>query len=79
MNIEIDKSKEYSFAEAWTALVNNINTVITSKATGLNYLIKSSNRKTVLKYYNPVIKGWQNCTYVLPDEIFDKWYVTKKS
>lgn len=76
MELKIDKSKEYAFLEAWEKGIDNRNLIITSKSSGDSYKIDIIEKKHKLKFYNPVISNWQPCTYVLPEEIFDEWYVT---
>lgn len=74
---EIDKTVEYKFLEAWEKSIDDKKVIITSKSSGDSYKIDISAKKNKLKFYNPVIDGWQPCTYVLPEEIFDVWYVTE--
>jgi len=75
---KIDKTKEYTFIEAWKKSVDDNNIVITSKSSGDSYKIYKDAKQSKLKFYNPVIDNWQLCTYVLPEEIFNMWYVTKE-
>lgn len=77
MDIKIDKTKEYAFIEALEKGIDNRNLIITSKITGYNYKIDISEKYNKLKFYNPVITNWQSCTYVLPEEIFSPWYITR--
>lgn len=77
MNIkEIDKTEEYTFLEAWEKSIDSKNVIITSKSSGDSYKIDMFEKQNKLKFYNPVIDAWQPCTYVLPEEIFNMWYVT---
>lgn len=76
MDIKIDKTIEYKFLEAWEKGIDDKNMIITSKKSGESYRIDISEKQNKLKFYNPVIANWQSCTYVLPEEIFDVWYVT---
>lgn len=71
---KIDVTKKYTFIEAWRKGTNDRNVIITSDSSGNNYKIDSSSKK--LKFYNPVIAAWQVCTYILPEEIFNMWYIT---
>jgi len=71
----INKTKEYTFLEAWEKCFNDKNVIITSKKSSDSYKIEFE-KQNKLKFYNPVIVGWQLCTYILPDEIFNNWYVT---
>lgn len=73
---EIDKSKEYMFIEAWAKGINE-NVIITSKNSGDSYIIEKYSKKKKLKFFNSVLDNWQQCTYILPDEIFDMWYITQ--
>ena len=77
MDIEIDKTVEYKFLEAWEKSIDDRNVIITSKSSGDSYKIDIFEKQNKLKFYNPVIDAWQPCTYVLPEEIFNGWYVTK--
>ncbi len=74
---EIDKSVEYTFLEAWEKGIDDKNVIITSKSSGNSYKIDISEKHNKLKFFNPVIASWQSCTYVLPEEIFDRWYVSR--
>jgi hypothetical protein len=74
---EIDKTIEYTFLEAWEKSIDNENVIITSKSSGDSYKIDIYAKQNKLKFYNPVIAMWQPCTYVLPEEIFNTWYITK--
>lgn len=74
---KIDKTVEYTFLEAWEKSIDDKNVIITSKSSGDSYKIDISEKQNKLKFYNPTIAGWQPCTYVLPEEIFNGWYVTK--
>lgn len=74
---KINKTKEYTFMEAWGKIINDNSVIITSKSSGDSYKIDKFEKHNKLKFYNPVIDGWQLCTYILPEEIFEKWYVTK--
>lgn len=77
MNIEnINRTKEFSFLEAWEKAIDNSNVIITSKKSGVSYKIDMLKKKNKLIYFNPVINNWQSSTYVLPEEIFDVWYIT---
>lgn len=73
---KIDKTKEYTFIEAWGKSINDSNVIITSKSSGDSYKVYKFPKENKLKFYNPVIGTWQPCTYVLPEEIFNAWYVT---
>jgi hypothetical protein len=53
------------------------NVIITSKSSGDSYIIESFSKEKNLKFYNSIIANWQKCTYILPDEIFDMWYITQ--
>lgn len=77
MDIKIDTTVEYTFLEAWEKSIDDKNVIITSKSSGDSYKIDIFEKKNKLKFYNPTIAGWQPCTYVLPEEIFNGWYVTK--
>lgn len=77
MDIKIDKTVEYTFLEAWEKGIDDITVIITSKSSGDSYKIDMLEKQKKLKFYNPVIDNWQPCTYVLPEEIFDVWYVTE--
>lgn len=74
--IKIDKKKEYLFLEAWEKAIDNKNIIITSKKSGDSYKIDMLEKYNKLRFYNPVIGTWQSCTYVLPEEIFNMWYIT---
>lgn len=76
---EIDKTVEYTFLEAWEKSIDDMNIIITSKSSGDSYKIDISAKKNKLKFYNPTISSWQPCTYVLPEEIFGAWYVSRKN
>ena len=73
---KINKTKEYTFIEAWGNSINDNNVIITSKSSGDSYKIDKFVKGNKLKFYNPVISNWQQCTYVLPEELFNLWYVT---
>lgn len=73
---KLNRTNEYTFSEALNELLDKSNIIITSKKTGDSYVIYKLKEKIKLKFYNTVIKGWQICSYLAPDEIFDKWYVT---
>jgi hypothetical protein len=73
---EIDRTVEYTFLDAWEKGIDDKNVIITSKSSGDSYKIDIFEKQNKLKFYNPVIAGWQPCTYVLPEEIFSMWYVT---
>jgi hypothetical protein len=73
---KIDKSKEYTFIEAWVSGLDG-NVIITSKSSGDSYIIEKFSKEKNLKFYNSTITNWQKCTYILPDEIFDMWYITQ--
>lgn len=75
---KIDKTIEYTFLEAWEKSIDDVDVIITSKSSGDSYRIDMLAKNNKLKFYNPVIDSWQPCTYVLPEEIFNVWYVTKK-
>lgn len=74
--MKINKTREYSFCEAWQKGLENNDTCITSKKTGDTYKIEKSEKGNLLKFYSFTIDTWQKCTYVLPEEIFAPWYVT---
>lgn len=74
---EIDKSKEYEFEEALMIGKKNRDVIITSKKDCRSYKIDMLEKNNKLKFFNPVIDGWQVCSYVEPKEMFDKWYVTE--
>lgn len=76
MRLKINKDREYAFLEAWEKAIDNKNTIITSKSSGDSYKIDMCDKKNKLKFFNPTIDNWQPCTYVLPDEIFNTWYIT---
>lgn len=69
----IDKTKEFTFIEAWTKLFEN--NIITSKNSNYSYKIDRIDKAFKLKFYNPIIKIWQICTFFSSDELLDKWYV----
>lgn len=73
----IDKTIEYTFLEAWEKSIDDINIIITSKSSGDSYKIDLAEKKNKLKFYNKTISSLQPCTYVLPEEIFNSWYITK--
>lgn len=73
---QVDMTKEYTFSEALQELLYKSNIIITSKKTGDSYKIDKLSKVIILKIYNPVIASWQRCTYILPEEIFDAWYIT---
>ena len=78
MSIEkIDKTKDFHFIEAWEKAIDNSDVIITSKKSEISYKIDMSKNGNKLIYFNPVIDSWQTSTYMLPEEIFDAWYVTK--
>lgn len=77
MDIQIDRSKEYSFEEALAELKTK-DVIITSKNTGDSYIAEKFKTETILKFYSKTIDNWQKCTYIEPKEIFNKWYVTNK-
>lgn len=77
MNIDIDKTKEYTFLEAWGKAIDDNNLIITSKSSDVSYRINMLEKKNKLRYYNTVIDNWQPCSYVEPKEIFNTWYVTR--
>jgi len=73
---KVNKSVEYEFLKAWEKAIDNKNIIITSESSGDSYKIDISEKRNKLKFYNPVIDNWQPCTYVLPEEIFNNWYIT---
>ncbi|WP_297429800.1 hypothetical protein [Clostridium sp.] len=75
--IKTNKLVEYDFLKAWEKAIDNKNVIITSKKSGDSYRIDILEKRNKLKFYNPVIDAWQPCTYVLPEEIFNPWYITK--
>lgn len=77
MDIKIDKTREYTFLEAWENSIDDKNVIITSKDSEFSYKIDISNKRNKLKFHNPVIGSWQSCTYVTPEEIFSPWYITR--
>ncbi len=79
MDININKTKEYAFIEAWGKCIDDSNVIITSKSSGDSYKVDKFSKGNILKFYNPVIASWQKCTYVLPEELFNVWYVTVES
>lgn len=68
---DIEEKKEYAFFEAWKMCLEDSDSFIISKSSSNSYRIKNIGKKKKLKFYNPVICGWQVCGYVLPEEIFD--------
>ncbi len=74
---KINRTLEYTFIEAFGKCIEDNKIIITSKNTGDSYKIDKAEKKNKLKFYNPAIEGWQPCTYLLPEEIFDKWYITQ--
>jgi hypothetical protein len=76
---QVDKSKEYIFLEAWQELLSRKDVVITSENTRYSYKIYELKDKIKLKFYNPIISSWQICSFLLQEEIFGIWYVTKIS
>ena len=77
MRLEIDKTKEYDFLTAWVKAIDNKNVIITSKSSKGSYKIDINKKKNKLEFFNPVIDNWQVCTYLLPEEIFNTWYITQ--
>lgn len=78
MSIEkVDVIKKYTFIEAWRKGISDSNVIITSENSCINYRIDKFSKK--LKFYNPIIAAWQVCTYILPEEIFNMWYITANS
>lgn len=75
---EIDKSKEYEFSKAWNQLLEE-DVIITSKNTGDSYIVERRKGKKILKFYSQTISTWRVCTHVSPEEMFDKWYITKSA
>lgn len=75
--IEVNKSVEYTFLEAWEKAIDNKNIIITSKNTGASYKVEEINKKDRLKFYNPVIRNWQIYHCIEEKEIFDMWYITE--
>lgn len=76
MKLNIDKTKEYPFLEAWEKSIDN-KKLITSKSSGVTYKIDMLDKNNKLRYYNPTIDTWQICSYVEPREIFDSWYISE--
>lgn len=74
---KINKTIEYTFLEVWGNGIDDSSSIITSKISGDSYKIDITSKKNKLKFYNPRILSWQPCTYVLPEEIFGPWYITK--
>lgn len=75
--IEINKSVEYTFLEAWEKAIDNQNIIITSKSTGSSYKVEKVAKKARLKFFNSVIDSWQTYHCIEEKEIFDKWYITE--
>lgn len=75
--VSVDKSKEYSFTEAWDKLLENCDVIITSKDSEDHYIIEKIGKDAILKFYSRTSERWQKCTYILPQELLGKWYVTK--
>lgn len=75
--IEVNKSVEYTFLEAWGKAIDNKKIIITSKNTGASYKVEEHRKKDRLKFFNPVIKNWQIYHCIEEAEIFDMWYITK--
>jgi len=73
-----DKTKEYTFIEAWGKSIDDSNVIITSKSSGYSYKIDKFAKGDKLKFYSSVISTWRQCTHVLPEEMFDAWYVTRE-
>lgn len=78
MELKINKTKEYTFLEAWEKAIDDNNLIITSKSSSVSYRVDMLEKKNKLRYYNPVIDNWQPCPYVEPREIFNNWYITKQ-
>jgi hypothetical protein len=76
--MKIDKTKEYSFVEAWQKGMISDDSFITSKTSGDSYKIEKHQKGNLLKFYSATLDTWQKCMYVLPEEIFNTWYVTSK-
>lgn len=76
---KLNKTKEYTFSEALQELLDKSNIIITSKKTGDSYIVYRLKEKIKLKFYNSVIRSWQICSFLSPDEILDSWYVTQVS
>lgn len=74
---KINKEKKYDFLEAWEKAIDNRNLILTSVKSGYSYQIDMFEKKNKLRFYNPLIKSWQTCTYIEPKEIFDSWYLTE--
>ena len=75
--IEINKSVEYTFLEAWENAIDNKSIIITSKKTGASYKVEKVEKKERLKFFNSVIDNWQIYYCIEEKEIFDKWYITE--
>lgn len=75
--VEINKSVEYTFLEAWEKAIDNKKIIITSKKTGASYKVEAVGKKDRLKFFNPVIANWQIYHCIEESEIFDMWYITK--
>ena len=76
--ININKSKEYGYLEAWEFAIDHPKAIITSKKANRSYKIDMLSKKHKLRFYNPVIKNWQVCSWIETEEIFDSWYITKE-
>lgn len=74
---QVNKEKEYTFSEALEEILSKSNIIITSKKTEDSYIVCKLKEQIKLKFYNSVIKRWQLCSFLSPDEIFSEWYVTK--
>lgn len=76
MDIEINKTKEYTFDKVYSDLLTS-RTIITSKNSGYSYRSEHKEEEIKLKFFNPVISIWQTSNYFSSEEILDKWYVTQ--
>lgn len=76
--MQINKTKEYPFGDAWSRLVND-NNMITSKNSNYSYIIDKNKDRLKLKFYNPMTGVFQICTYFSSDELLDNWYITDKN
>ncbi|WP_455804027.1 hypothetical protein [Clostridium butyricum] len=76
MDIEINKTKEYTFDKVYNDLLTG-RMIITSKNSGYSYRSEHKEEKIKLKFFNPVISIWQPSNYFSSEEILDKWYATQ--
>lgn len=76
---KINKQKYYSFIEAWEKSLKNESVVITSEISKDSYRNEIKNKKRKLKFYNPIICGWQPCAYIIPSEMFGRWFISENT